>query len=257
MLTLMISEYPLRNRVKELRERVGLRQADLADAVGITRQTIIAIEKGRLNPSIVISLKVARMLREPVDYVFYLAAGTEASTLAVVNADGKTDGLGPRKGKKGRPKGSGKAKAAGIPVEEAAVEVAESAETSEADEIVEVVDADEIGDAYDDAEGSAPAASEVAAEEPIEVAAPGEEPPSPAYEAVEEVAAEMDDIRYELDRDAEAVVEEPQVELDVPEEIDEPASEPSFSTPTSDLEDQDSQSQIREGKSGQAIWDFF
>lgn len=58
--------------MKELRSRLGLRQTDLADEIGVTRQTIIAIEKGRLNPSIIVSLKVARVLREPVDYVFFL-----------------------------------------------------------------------------------------------------------------------------------------------------------------------------------------
>lgn len=68
----MSGDSPLRNRVKELRSRLGLRQTDLADEIGVTRQTIIAIEKGRLNPSIVVSLKVARVLREPVDYVFFL-----------------------------------------------------------------------------------------------------------------------------------------------------------------------------------------
>lgn len=67
-------EYPvaLKNRVKELRERSRLRQADLALEVGVTRQTILAIEKGRLNPSVVVSLKIARTLGEPLDYVFYL-----------------------------------------------------------------------------------------------------------------------------------------------------------------------------------------
>jgi len=68
----MSADSPLRNRVKELRSRLGLRQTDLADEIGVTRQTIIAIEKGRLNPSIIVSLKVARVLREPVDYVFFL-----------------------------------------------------------------------------------------------------------------------------------------------------------------------------------------
>ena len=62
----------VRNRMKELRSRLELRQADLAREIGVTRQTILAIEKGRLNPSINIALKAARVLREPVDYVFYL-----------------------------------------------------------------------------------------------------------------------------------------------------------------------------------------
>lgn len=62
----------LKNRVRELRNRLDMRQADLAREIGVTRQTVLAIEKGRLNPSIGIALKTARVLREPVDYVFYL-----------------------------------------------------------------------------------------------------------------------------------------------------------------------------------------
>lgn len=68
----MASESILKNRVRELRIRLELRQSDLAREIGVTRQTILAIEKGRLNPSINIALKAARVLREPVDYVFYL-----------------------------------------------------------------------------------------------------------------------------------------------------------------------------------------
>ncbi len=68
----MGSESTLKNRVRELRIRLELRQSDLAREIGVTRQTILAIEKGRLNPSINIALKAARVLREPVDYVFYL-----------------------------------------------------------------------------------------------------------------------------------------------------------------------------------------
>ena len=68
----------LKNRVRELRIRLDMRQSDLAREVGVTRQTILAIEKGRLNPSINIALKAARVLREPVDYVFYLDHGLKA-----------------------------------------------------------------------------------------------------------------------------------------------------------------------------------
>lgn len=68
----MKTESDLKNRVKELRVRLDMRQSDLAREIGVTRQTILAIEKGRLNPSINIALKAARVLREPVDYVFYL-----------------------------------------------------------------------------------------------------------------------------------------------------------------------------------------
>ena len=76
----------LRNRVKELRARLGIRQADLAREVGVTRQSILAIEKGRLNPSVLVCLKIARVLREPVDYVFYLAPAP-ATSLAITTAN--------------------------------------------------------------------------------------------------------------------------------------------------------------------------
>ncbi len=69
----MFEKTHLKNRVKELRGRLELRQADLAKEIGVTRQTILAIEKERLNPSINIALKISRVLREPVDYVFFLA----------------------------------------------------------------------------------------------------------------------------------------------------------------------------------------
>ena len=68
----MYKDIVLKNRVKDLRGRLRLRQADLAEGVGVTRQTILAIEKGRLNPSISLCLRISRILGEPVDYVFFL-----------------------------------------------------------------------------------------------------------------------------------------------------------------------------------------
>ena len=72
----------LHNRVKQLRHRLDVRQTDLAKEAGVTRQTIIAIEKERLNPSITLCLKIARVLREPVDYVFYLERSSAAQQAA-------------------------------------------------------------------------------------------------------------------------------------------------------------------------------
>ena len=71
----------VRNRVRELRVQMKLRQADLANQVNVTRQTILAIEKGRLNPSIRLSLKIARVLGRPVDHVFFLSEETGAETI--------------------------------------------------------------------------------------------------------------------------------------------------------------------------------
>lgn len=84
----------LKNRVRELRTRLELRQSDLAKEIGVTRQTILAIEKGRLNPSINIALKTARVLREPVDYVFYLDHEGEGS--GAINMTSHENGSAPQ-----------------------------------------------------------------------------------------------------------------------------------------------------------------
>jgi putative transcriptional regulator len=83
----MTQGFILKNRVKEIRSRMKLRQADLAREVNVTRQTILAIEKGRLNPSVLVSLKIARVLREPVGYVFYLDRVQDLYTIASDTAE--------------------------------------------------------------------------------------------------------------------------------------------------------------------------
>lgn len=45
-------------------------QAELADRIGVTRQTIIAIEKGRYSPSLEVAFKIARVLNVPLDRAF-------------------------------------------------------------------------------------------------------------------------------------------------------------------------------------------
>lgn len=59
------------NRVHELRTTRGLRQEDLAARVGVTRQTIIAIERGNYTPSVNLALKLARFFKKHVDDIFY------------------------------------------------------------------------------------------------------------------------------------------------------------------------------------------
>ncbi|TWT32353.1 anaerobic benzoate catabolism transcriptional regulator [Posidoniimonas corsicana] len=67
------AEPRLQNRVRELRgERAGMTQQQLADEVGVTRQTIIALEKGAYTPSLALALRIAKLFDEPTDEVFYL-----------------------------------------------------------------------------------------------------------------------------------------------------------------------------------------
>lgn len=67
--------FRLRNRLRELRARHDLTQEQLAQAVGVTRQTILAIEKGNYSPSVVLALRIAQVLRVPVEEVFWLEEG--------------------------------------------------------------------------------------------------------------------------------------------------------------------------------------
>lgn len=62
----------LRNRLKELRARHDLTQQALAEKAGVSRQSIISIEKGRYSPSVELALRIARVLQEPLEEAFWL-----------------------------------------------------------------------------------------------------------------------------------------------------------------------------------------
>lgn len=62
------------NRVRELRAAAGsMTQQELAEVVGVSRQTIIAIEQGRYAPSLAVALGIARAFDRPVEEIFGLA----------------------------------------------------------------------------------------------------------------------------------------------------------------------------------------
>ncbi len=60
----------MKNRLRELREAKGLTQEELAKALGVTRQTIIAIEKGKYDPSLRLAFKIARFFGVKIEDVF-------------------------------------------------------------------------------------------------------------------------------------------------------------------------------------------
>ncbi len=62
----------MKNRIKELRKLQGYRQEDLAAALGVSRQTIIAIENDKYNPSLELAIKLARHLHTTVEELFIL-----------------------------------------------------------------------------------------------------------------------------------------------------------------------------------------
>lgn len=58
------------NKVQEFRSSAGITQEELASRVGVSRQTIIAIEKGNYAPSVALALKIARFFKTPVEKLF-------------------------------------------------------------------------------------------------------------------------------------------------------------------------------------------
>jgi putative transcriptional regulator len=65
----------VKNRIKELRKKKGLRQEDLAEQLSVTRQTIIAVENDKYNPTLELAMKMARLLETTVEELFELAEG--------------------------------------------------------------------------------------------------------------------------------------------------------------------------------------
>ncbi|CAM3812110.1 helix-turn-helix transcriptional regulator [Mesobacillus thioparans] len=62
----------LTNRVKELRAKHHYTQNDLALAVDVTRQTIVALEKGSYIPSLLLAMKIARTFKLPIEEIFFI-----------------------------------------------------------------------------------------------------------------------------------------------------------------------------------------
>ena len=60
------------SRIKELRELNDMKQQDLADLLGVSRQTIYYLEKGTYTPKLTLSLNIARIFDKPTEEVFYL-----------------------------------------------------------------------------------------------------------------------------------------------------------------------------------------
>ncbi len=58
------------NNVAALRKETKLTQQQLADGIGVTRQTVIAIEKGNYIPSVLLAIKLSQALKRPVEEIF-------------------------------------------------------------------------------------------------------------------------------------------------------------------------------------------
>ncbi|MBL6612146.1 MAG: transcriptional regulator [Bacteroidetes bacterium] len=60
----------MNNRVKELRKEKGLTQEDLAEVIGVSRQTVNAIEKQKFDPSLNTAFKMAKLFELPIESIF-------------------------------------------------------------------------------------------------------------------------------------------------------------------------------------------
>lgn len=62
----------LRNRVRQARINLQMTQEELADRIGVTRQTIGLIEKEQYNPTITLCLHLSEVLSQPLDVLFWM-----------------------------------------------------------------------------------------------------------------------------------------------------------------------------------------
>jgi len=60
----------MKTRIKELRARHDLTQAQLAEKVGVRRETIVFLEKGKYNPSLKLAYLIALVLETPIEEIF-------------------------------------------------------------------------------------------------------------------------------------------------------------------------------------------
>ncbi len=60
----------MNNRVKELRKEKGYTQEDLAEIIGVSRQTVNAIEKQKFDPSLNTAFKMAKLFKLPIESIF-------------------------------------------------------------------------------------------------------------------------------------------------------------------------------------------
>ncbi len=60
----------MKNRIEEIRNAKGLRQEELAKAMGVSRQTISSLENGRYNPSILLAYNIAKFFGMTIEEVF-------------------------------------------------------------------------------------------------------------------------------------------------------------------------------------------
>ncbi|GAA3665996.1 helix-turn-helix transcriptional regulator [Arthrobacter ginkgonis] len=70
----------MNNRLRELREGRGWTQGALADQLGVSRQTVNALETGRYDPSLPLAFRIARLFNQPIESIFMPPEDEEGPT---------------------------------------------------------------------------------------------------------------------------------------------------------------------------------
>ncbi|MGV8858580.1 helix-turn-helix transcriptional regulator [Rhodoglobus sp.] len=73
----MVKPTKVANNIRALREAKGLTQAELARRIGVTRQTLIAIEQGKYSPTLELAFQISRIFDSGLDDVFHYPADAE------------------------------------------------------------------------------------------------------------------------------------------------------------------------------------
>jgi putative transcriptional regulator len=60
----------MKNQLAELRSKRGWSQGDLADRLGVSRQTVNALERGKYDPSLPLAFKIAKLFDRPIEEIF-------------------------------------------------------------------------------------------------------------------------------------------------------------------------------------------
>ena len=64
----------MKSNIRELRKQLGFRQEDIATALGVTRQTINAIENEKYNPTLELAINLSKLLKTTVEKLFILGS---------------------------------------------------------------------------------------------------------------------------------------------------------------------------------------
>ncbi|VDG98818.1 transcriptional regulator, y4mF family [Lysinibacillus sphaericus] len=60
----------MKNLIREIRMEMGLTQDELSESLEVSRQTIISLEKGRYNPSLILAFKISKLFNRPIEMIF-------------------------------------------------------------------------------------------------------------------------------------------------------------------------------------------